>query len=51
MQNIEIDSLAAEIAQLESETFEISDYTEANDLFLASSSTCSTTTSTTSCSA
>jgi len=49
--NIEIDSLAAEIAQLESETFEISDYTEANELFLASSSTCSSTTSTTSCSA
>jgi hypothetical protein len=42
--------LASEILQLESETFEVSDYAETNDLFLVSS-TCSSTTSTTSCSA
>jgi thiazolylpeptide-type bacteriocin precursor len=45
---IEIESLAVEIAQLEFETFEIADYAEANELFLAASSTCSSTTSTTS---
>jgi thiazolylpeptide-type bacteriocin precursor len=47
---IEIESLAVEIAQLEFETFEIADYAEANELFLAGQncSTCSSTTSTTS---
>jgi thiazolylpeptide-type bacteriocin precursor len=47
---IEIESLATEIAQLEFETFEIADYAEANELFLAGQncSTCSSTTSTTS---
>jgi hypothetical protein len=49
-QNNELDRLATEILRLESETFEVSDYAETNDLFLASS-TCSSTTSTTSCSA
>jgi thiazolylpeptide-type bacteriocin precursor len=47
-----LESLAEEITQLESETFEIADYTEANELFAAAMcSTCSSTTSTTSCSA
>ena len=48
--NTEIESLVAEIAQLESETFEIADYAEANELFAAGQycSTCSSTTSTTS---
>ena len=50
MQTHKLDRLAKEISQLESETFEVSDYAETNDLFLASS-TCSSTTSTTSCSA
>ncbi len=48
--NHELTRLASEILQLESDTFEVSDYAENNDLFLASS-TCSSTTSTTSCSA
>lgn len=50
-------SLAAEILALESETFEITDYSDASEVMLGSStscsstSTCSSTTSTTSCSA
>jgi thiazolylpeptide-type bacteriocin precursor len=50
-------SLAAEILALESETFEITDYSEASEVMLGSStscsstSTCSSTTSTTSCTA
>jgi hypothetical protein len=45
-------ALAAEISSLESETFQIADYAETNDLFLAGNcSTCSSTTSTTSCTA
>ncbi|PPK63732.1 thiazolylpeptide-type bacteriocin [Actinokineospora auranticolor] len=50
-------SLADEILRLETETFEISDYADTNDVVLAactsssSTSTCSSTTSTTSCSA
>ncbi|MFD5028978.1 thiazolylpeptide-type bacteriocin [Streptomyces sp. NPDC058220] len=50
-------SLADEIMELESETFEISDYSDASEVVLAgstscsSTSTCSSTTSTTSCSA
>lgn len=51
MPHNDLTKLATEILQLESETFEVSDYAENNDLFLASSSTCSSTTSTTSCSA
>jgi thiazolylpeptide-type bacteriocin precursor len=43
--NNEVESLAAEIAQLELETFEIADYDEANELF---GTFCSTTSSTTS---
>ncbi|MGW5558080.1 thiazolylpeptide-type bacteriocin [Micromonospora sp. NPDC003944] len=51
--------LANEILELESETFEISDYADASGVLLAvaascstsSTSTCSSTTSTTSCSA
>jgi hypothetical protein len=50
MPSNDLTRLASEILQLESETFEVSDYAETNDLFLASS-TCSSTTSTTSCSA
>jgi hypothetical protein len=50
MPSKDLTRLASEILQLESETFEVSDYAETNDLFLASS-TCSSTTSTTSCSA
>lgn len=52
-----ISSLAAEILALESETFEITDYSDASEVMLGSStscsstSTCSSTTSTTSCSA
>jgi thiazolylpeptide-type bacteriocin precursor len=55
----ELTSLAAELASLESATFEIQDYTEVSDMLLAavasdststsSTSTCSSTTSTTSC--
>ncbi|MET4921998.1 MULTISPECIES: thiazolylpeptide-type bacteriocin [Streptomyces] len=50
-------TLADEILELESETFEISDYSDASEVVLAgstscsSTSTCSSTTSTTSCSA
>ncbi|GGV34617.1 MULTISPECIES: thiazolylpeptide-type bacteriocin [Streptomycetaceae] len=50
-------SLAQEILNLESETFEISDYSDASEVMLGSStscsstSTCSSTTSTTSCTA
>ncbi len=50
MPNAHLARLSSEILQLESETFEVSDYTETNDLYLISS-TCSSTTSTTSCSA
>ena len=42
-------SLATELHALESETFEIRDYFEANDLLVVPCSTCSSTTSTTSC--
>lgn len=48
--NEELSRLASEILQLESDTFEVSDYAENNDLFIVSSTT-SSTTSTTSCSA
>jgi len=51
MSHNDLARLSSEILALESETFEVSDYTETNDLYLASSSTCSSTTSTTSCSA
>ncbi|MCL2552477.1 thiazolylpeptide-type bacteriocin [Streptomyces sp. NPDC020917] len=50
-------SLAQEILELESETFEITDYSDASEVMLGSStscsstSTCSSTTSTTSCTA
>ncbi|WP_327070673.1 thiazolylpeptide-type bacteriocin [Kitasatospora sp. NBC_01302] len=50
-------SLAEEILNLESETFEISDYSDTSEVMLGSStscsstSTCSSTTSTTSCTA
>jgi thiazolylpeptide-type bacteriocin precursor len=50
-------SLATDIIALESETFEISDYSDDSEIVLAgctstsSTSTCSSTTSTTSCSA
>ncbi|CAL2072602.1 protein of unknown function [Streptomyces murinus] len=50
-------SLAQEILDLESETFEITDYSDASEVMLGSStscsstSTCSSTTSTTSCTA
>ncbi|HEU5333875.1 MAG TPA: thiazolylpeptide-type bacteriocin [Actinocrinis sp.] len=53
----DVASLAAEILALESETFEITDYSDASEVMLGSStscsstSTCSSTTSTTSCSA
>ncbi|SCF91037.1 thiazolylpeptide-type bacteriocin precursor, partial [Streptomyces sp. Cmuel-A718b] len=53
----ELATLADEILELESETFEISDYSDASEVVLAgstsssSTSTCSATTSTTSCSA
>ncbi|MCX4510733.1 MULTISPECIES: thiazolylpeptide-type bacteriocin [Streptomyces] len=53
----ELATLADEILELESETFEISDYSDAAEVVLAgstscsSTSTCSSTTSTTSCSA
>ncbi len=48
----DLDTLAKEILELESETFELSDYSDATEIELASStSTCSSTTSTTSCSA
>jgi thiazolylpeptide-type bacteriocin precursor len=50
MASKDLTRLASEILQLESETFEVSDYAETNDLFLISSTT-SSTTSTTSCSA
>jgi hypothetical protein len=50
MSSKDLTRLSSEILQLESETFEVSDYAETNDLFLISS-TCSSTTSTTSCSA
>jgi thiazolylpeptide-type bacteriocin precursor len=49
-------SLAQELQSLESETFEIQDYAEADEMLLdtvgcssSSTSTCSSTTSTTSC--
>jgi thiazolylpeptide-type bacteriocin precursor len=50
-------SLADEILELESETFEITDYSDASEVMLGSStscsstSTCSSTCSTTSCTA
>jgi thiazolylpeptide-type bacteriocin precursor len=50
-------SLADEILELESETFEITDYSDAGEIMLGSStscsstSTCSSTCSTTSCTA
>ncbi|AKG45668.1 thiazolylpeptide-type bacteriocin [Streptomyces sp. JH002] len=53
----ELATLADEILELESETFEISDYSDESEVVLAgstscsSTSTCSSTTSTTSCSA
>jgi thiazolylpeptide-type bacteriocin precursor len=50
MQTPQLDSLTREISQLESETFEIADYAEANDLFAVnacSTSSCSSTTSST----
>ena len=56
MQN-SLESIAQEILDLESETFEISDNSDASEVMLGSStscsstSTCSSTTSTTSCTA
>lgn len=50
MSSNDLTRLSSEILQLESETFEVSDYAETNDLFLMGSTT-SSTTSTTSCSA
>ncbi len=50
MSSKDLTRLSSEILQLESDTFEVSDYAETNDLFMISS-TCSSTTSTTSCSA
>jgi hypothetical protein len=50
MPDMDLARLSSEILQLESETFEVSDYAETNDLYIISS-TCSSTTSTTSCSA
>ncbi len=50
MSTHKLDSLTREISQLESETFEIADYADANDLFAISScstSSCSSTTSST----
>ncbi|MEV0129620.1 thiazolylpeptide-type bacteriocin [Dactylosporangium sp. NPDC050688] len=53
----DLNALAKEILELESETFAISDYADASEAILAScsssgtTSTCSSTTSTTSCSA
>lgn len=53
----DLNALAEEIMELESETFAISDYADASEAILAScsssatTSTCSSTTSTTSCSA
>ena len=53
----DLNALALEILELESETFAISDYADASEAILAScsssatTSTCSSTTSTTSCSA
>jgi thiazolylpeptide-type bacteriocin precursor len=47
-------ALAAEISSLESETFEVADYAEANDLFMVggpSACSCSATCSSTSCTA
>lgn len=55
--NKDLSTLADEILELEAETFEISDYSDASEVVLAgststsSTSTCSSTTSTTSCSA
>ncbi|MCX0244041.1 thiazolylpeptide-type bacteriocin [Streptomyces sp. NPDC016469] len=52
-----LSTLADEILELEAETFEISDYSDASEVVLAgstscsSTSTCSSTTSTTSCTA
>jgi len=43
-----IGSLAQEMSQLESETFEIADYTDANDLFVSACSTSSTSSTTSS---
>ncbi|MBQ1045245.1 MULTISPECIES: thiazolylpeptide-type bacteriocin [unclassified Micromonospora] len=51
----DLNALAEEILELESETFAISDYADASEAILAScsssgtTSTCSSTTSTTSC--
>ncbi|MGC0416015.1 thiazolylpeptide-type bacteriocin [Embleya sp. AB8] len=57
--NLDLTTLAKELQTLETETFEIQDYTETSDLLTAhkaesmcstsSCSTCSSTTSTTSC--
>ncbi|MGC4893472.1 thiazolylpeptide-type bacteriocin [Micromonospora sp. DT31] len=53
----DLNALAEEILELESETFAISDYADASEAILAScsssgtTSTCSSTTSTTSCTA
>ncbi|ACU72599.1 putative lantibiotic precursor [Catenulispora acidiphila DSM 44928] len=57
LEDTSVTALAAEILALESETFEITDYSDASEVMLGSStscsstSTCSSTTSTTSCSA
>jgi thiazolylpeptide-type bacteriocin precursor len=50
MNTHKLDALSQEISRLESETFEIADYSDANDLFALSScstSSCSSTTSST----
>ncbi|WP_157571166.1 thiazolylpeptide-type bacteriocin [Nocardioides insulae] len=43
-----LNSLAREMSELESETFEIADYTDADDLFVSACSTSSTSSTTSS---
>jgi thiazolylpeptide-type bacteriocin precursor len=50
-EDLNLVALAKELQTLETETFEIGDYVEANELLIAVCSTTSSTTSTTSCSA
>jgi thiazolylpeptide-type bacteriocin precursor len=48
MSSKDLTRLSSEILQLESETFEVSDYAETNDLFLVKACSTSSTSSTTS---
>jgi thiazolylpeptide-type bacteriocin precursor len=48
MPDMDLARLSSEILQLESETFEVSDYAETNDLFAIKSCSTSSTSSTTS---